>query len=231
MVLAKPTSRCTQMILLKVPVQHNLREKTQGTGAIWWKALAVLQKSPGFVRVYFGRRVEIPDSVHLHVVRETLEQSQDFLKSPLYQEFKSAIDQLTNVEPTIRHAFIGEYSPGCESLAKGAPVTGTAIYVDLQDLWDERWDQWTGIVPKVEGFMGIAGGPLVESVAGFKDCYIALVGWKNVEVHDTYHHTADFASKSHILLDPGRSKKKFTEYGHIAFESDLVVEADSASKL
>lgn len=247
MTLAKPTSQCTQMILLKnVSVQYDLRDKKRGMGRVWWRAIKILQQSPGFVRVYFGRRVEIPDTVHLHVgkissggepdplpdtdrclVRKSLEHNQTFLNSPQYKEFTDLINNLTNEDLTIRHAYIAEYNPGCESLGKGAPVTGTAIYLDLADLWDERWDLWTTIVPKVDGFMGIAGGPLVEPVQGYKDCFIALVGWKNVEVHDAYHHTQDFADKRDVLLDPGRSKKKFTEYGHIAFESDLVVDINS----
>jgi hypothetical protein len=70
--------------------------------------------------------------------------------------------------------------------------------------------------------MGIAGGPVLEAV---KDrhgkmqerCYVAVVGWENVEVHDAYHHTQHFWDRRRILLDP--AKGGFVGYGHIAFGS------------
>lgn len=46
-------------------------------------------------------------------------------------------------------------------------------------------------------------------------CYVAVVGWENVEVHDAYHHTQHFWDRRRILLDP--AKAGYVGYGHIAF--------------
>lgn len=124
---------------------------------------------------------------------------------------------LTTTPPTIRHAQISEFSSKCTSLGKGAPVTGTAIYLDTDANWDAAWALWSTIVPNVPGFMGIAGGKIVEEVNGKPGAFIALVGWENVDVHDAYHHTQHFRERRRILLDP--AKGGFTLYGHLAFES------------
>jgi len=159
-------------------------------------------------------------------VRESLQANKDFLNSELYTKtFRRAIDHLVDKEPTIRHGYITEYLPGVKSLGKGAPFTGTAIYLDVDGpKWDEAWKKWTTIIPHVKGYMGIAGGPIVEDVDGYPNNFIALVGWSTIEEHDAYHHTKDFFEKRNILMDPGRSRKKFTRYGHIAFENDESVE-------
>lgn len=166
-------------------------------------------------------------------VRKSLQANKQFLESELYSKtFRGAVDHLVDTEPTIRHAYIGEYLPGVKSLGKGAPFTGTAIYLDLDGpKWDEAWKRWATIISHVKGYMGIAGGPIVEDVDGYKNCFIALVGWSSIEEHEAYHHTKDFAEKRHILHDAGRSKKKFTRYGHIAFENGETEEGKVESKL
>lgn len=121
---------------------------------------------------------------------------------------------ITKGEVTIRHGQISEFSAGCKSLGKGAPVTGTAIYLSTTPDWQHAWNLWVSIVQHVPGFLGIAGGPIIEKVDGKPDAFIALVGWENVEVHDAYHHTKHFSDRRRILLDPC---KGFNYYGHLAF--------------
>lgn len=116
----------------------------------------------------------------------------------------------------IRHAHVSEFSPKCKSLGKGSPVTGTAIYLSTDANWDAAWANWVSIVQHVPGFLGIAGGPVLETVDGHKNAFVALVGWENVEVHDAYHHTKHFRDRRRILLDPC---KGFNYYGHIVFGS------------
>jgi hypothetical protein len=94
-------------------------------------------------------------------------------------------------------------------------VTGTAIYLSTTTAWDMAWANWVSIVQHVPGFMGIAGGPVIEAVNGCERGFIALVGWENVEVHDAYHHTKHFRDRRRILLDP--AKDEYAYYGHIAF--------------
>lgn len=61
------TKECTQMILLNISVQYDLKDKKRSNGRLWQRALNAVKKAPGFVRLYWGRRVEEPDSVHLHI--------------------------------------------------------------------------------------------------------------------------------------------------------------------
>ena len=87
--------------------------------------------------------------------------------------------------------------------------------------------RWVSIVQHVPGFMGIAGGYMIEPVDGHEKAFIALVGWENVEVHEAYHHTQHFRDRRRILLDPA---ERYNYYGHIAFgNSDI--EEESKAKL
>jgi hypothetical protein len=129
-------------------------------------------------------------------------------------EYEKLVAKIANDDPIIRYAAVSEFSPGCKSLGKGAPVTGTAIYLSTTPEWDAAWAKWVDIVQHVPGFLGIAGGPMIGEVDGHKNAFIALVGWENVEVHNAYHHTQHFRERRRILLDPA---ERFDHYGHIAF--------------
>ena len=163
------------------------------------------------------------------IVKDKLQTHFDFVESPAYTSFLDLVKPLTTTPLTVRHAQIREFSPPCASLGKGSPVTGTAIYRATTDKWDAAWDLWSTIVPHVPGFMGIAGGHIIEEVDGYKNCFIALVGWENVEVHDHYHHTDHFRERRRILLDPAEGKYNY--YGHLAFESTGLVTNEGKAKL
>lgn len=133
----------------------------------------------------------------------------------------------------MRHARLQSWSPDEKSLARGAPFTGTAIYLNTNDAWDEgAWPLWTHVVRHIDGCLGGAGGPLlepVETVPGplgssldkseerqtFQRCKIVYVGWETTEKHHDYHHTSHFAEHS-VILRCGN--EGFAEYGHIVFE-------------
>jgi hypothetical protein len=71
-------------------------------------------------------------------------------------------------------------------------------------------------VQTVPGFLGIAGGPVLESVNGHERAFIALVGWESVAVHEAYHRTAHFREEGRrVLLEPAEGG--YAYYGHIAF--------------
>jgi hypothetical protein len=110
---------------------------------------------------------------------------------------------------------MSEQSPNAKGLGKGAPVTGTAIYLATDErAWEAAWALWTTIVPNVPGCLGVAGGWMVEPVDGHERSYIVWVGWENTEVHDAYHHTKDFGRRGIILW---QGNKGYREYGHVAF--------------
>ena len=113
---------------------------------------------------------------------------------------------------------ISDQSPNAKGLGKGAPVTGTAIYLATDDTraWEAAWALWTTIVPHVPGCLGVAGGWMIEPVDGHEKSYIVWVGWENTEVHDAYHHTKDFRQRGIILW---QGNKGYREYGHVAFRN------------
>lgn len=162
-----------------------------------------------------------------NAVRETLQDHHDFKASPASLKYERLVSKLVSGHITIRYAAVKEFSAGCASLGKGSPVTGTAIYLGTTPDWDSAWAKWIGIVQHVPGFMGIAGGYMIEPVDGHEKAFIALVGWENVEVHDAYHHTEHFRERRRILLDPC---ERYNYYGHIAF-ADSGAEKKGQAKL
>jgi hypothetical protein len=161
------------------------------------------------------------------VVRDTMEDHLNFKLDPAGNKYDDLVGKLAIGDAIIRYAVISEFSSGCESLGKGSPVTGTAIYLSTKPEWDAAWAKWVSIVQHVPGFMGIAGGPIIGNVDGHENAFIALVGWENVEVHNAYHHTKHFKDRRRILLDPCQG---FNYYGHLAF-GDNGMESGGRAKL
>jgi hypothetical protein len=80
-----------------------------------------------------------------------------------------------------------EFTPDCQALGKGAPFTGSAIYVSTDAAWHEgAWPLWTHIVRYVDGCLGCAGGKVIESVDGHENSYIVYVGWESIEKHEVF---------------------------------------------
>ncbi len=100
------------------------------------------------------------------------------------------------------------------SLGKGAPVTGTAVYLSTRSAFDANWAKWADIVQEVPGFMGIAGGHIIEPVNGHERSFLALVGWESIDAHEAYHKTNHFRARAGILAE---GNVGYDEYGHIAF--------------
>lgn len=108
-----------------------------------------------------------------------------------------------------------ELTPNCKSLGRGAPFTGSAVYVSTDATWSEgAWPLWTHIVRHVDGCLGCAGGEVLEPVDGHSNCYLVYVGWETIEKHEAYHHTNHFAKRRFVL---GLGNKGYREYGHIVF--------------
>lgn len=180
-------------------------------------------------------------------VRNTLAQHQAFLASDNYRFFIALVEVLANKKqsPVVRHAALQDFTPGSQALARGAPFSGTAIYLNRTAAWDEgAWPLWTHIVRYIDGCLGCSGGPIleenVESVKGslgrkvegrgereeFERCYVVYVGWATTEAHHEYHGTKHFAEHS-VILRCGN--EGYAEYGHIVFKGERVKEV--AAKL
>ncbi|KAI1812612.1 hypothetical protein GGS20DRAFT_525578 [Poronia punctata] len=215
----------TQIIYLVIPPSSDLSGNGDA-GRLWTKAQDIIEQSAGFQRLYWGRRLEEPENVQLHIVRKTLQQHQDFLQSSTYTNqllpiFNILITQSppspSSSNISIRHASLREFTPNCKALgrAPGMPV-GTAIYLSTTSTWDEgAWPLWTHVVRHVDGCEGVSGGKLLEEVEGHERNYLVYVAWESVKKHDDYHHTKHFANRRVILA---LGNKGWTEYGHVVFQ-------------
>lgn len=236
-------STVTQLIYLTIPQDRDLKNADSYHGRLWASALDIIENSPGFHRLYWGRSLEKPVNVQLHIVRSSLQQHRDFLKSPAFRDASAFLQALassgsSNPIRAIRHAALVDQTPNCKALAKGAPFTGSAIYLRPIQAWNEgAWPLWTNVVPKVDGNLGCAGGSMLEPIELLEDPvllgedgrptkevppkgtrwegYIVYVGWQSVEQHEAYHHTKHFAQHA-VILRCGNAG--FAEYGHVVFE-------------
>jgi hypothetical protein len=212
----------TQMTILPIDRKFEIDDTKSESGQLWASVVAIFKQSPGFHRLYWGRHVEEPNKVQLHIARNSLHQHYAFLASEGWlEEIPKLLSPILThgskiSDFTVRHAMLSENTPGAKALGRGAPVTGTAIYlITDRRAWESAWLLWSTIVPKVPGCLGVTGGWVLEPVDGHEGgCFVAWVGWENVEVHDTYHHTADFRKKSVVL---SQANKGWREYGHVAF--------------
>ena len=141
---------------------------------------------------------------------------------------------------TIRYVNLTDFTPNSQALGRGAPYTGTAIYLKPTAAWHEgAWPLWTHIVRYVDGCLGCSGGVIREPIellempllAGNKyekaedvsrggmrekrEGYLVYVGWESVEKHVAYHHSKHFAEHK-VILTCGNVG--FAEYGHLQFE-------------
>ncbi|CEJ60357.1 hypothetical protein PMG11_08934 [Penicillium brasilianum] len=207
----------TQMIVLPIKEEIQIDTPSTPAGQVWSQILNVLENWSGFRRLYWGRHVEKPGEVHLHIVRDSLHQHYALLASPEWQRLTASLGALGVPGATsliVRHAMMSEFTPQPKSLGNGAPVTGTAIYLTPDPAgWEATWALWTTIVPKVPGCLGVTGGWMVEPMEESL-CYVVYVGWESVEMHDAYHHTKDFRQRVVILRE---NNQGYREYGHVAF--------------
>ncbi|KAK7911878.1 hypothetical protein PG985_014359 [Apiospora marii] len=186
---------------------------------IWVKLLDLIASSPGFVRLYWGRRLEEPEKLQLHIVKNTLSQHHSFISSSEYVDdafplLKSLVVPGSAI--SIRHISL-THQVLANPLSKhmlGYPI-GTAIYKSCNAAWHEgAWPLWTHVVRYVSGCLGIAGGQVLEPVDGMGGSYCVYVGWQTVQHHDDYHHTDHFKKHS-VILRIGH--EGWTEYGHVVF--------------
>ncbi|KAK7995229.1 hypothetical protein PG990_014002 [Apiospora arundinis] len=209
----------TQVLYIDVPASSDLGNSSAEPGRVWAKLLDNIAGSPGFVRLYWGRRLEEPEKVQLHIVKNTVTQHHNFLSSSEYVDvilplLKGLIVPGTSV--SIRHMALTHQvlaNPFSKSLL-GYPI-GTAVYKSCNAAWhDGAWPLWTHVVRYVSGCLGIAGGQVLEPVDGMTGSYCVYVGWETVKHHDDYHHTDHFKKHS-VILRIGH--EGWTEYGHVVF--------------
>ncbi|KAK5070316.1 hypothetical protein LTR70_010686 [Exophiala xenobiotica] len=233
---------------------NDIKDLSSNAGKIWSRALDAVTKSEGYQMLFWGRCVEQPEKVQLHVVRSSLSQHCLYLESEAYRALLDHVSSLVNpaVPPVVRHVNPMANYTSSPTTAFRAPVTGTAIYTRTTPAWHQgSWPCWTHIVRHVKGCTGIAGGKLLEPfdakvstrLAGasaprkahksgsmpeqIEDCFLVYVGWETIKAHTDYHHTKHFRDHS-IVLTIGN--EGWREYGHVKFEGwrgDEATDADA----
>ena len=237
-------SSITQIVYFTISPDIDLNDANSQAGKAWSLALDVLENSSGYQYLFWGRSVEQPAKVQLHIIRSSLSQHQSHLASATHRTFlehiSGFIDQ--SIHLTIRHVIPMTIYTSSPTTPFHAPVTGTAIYIRTTTAWHEgAWPCWTHIVRHVKGCTGIAGGKLLEpfdaevsaGLAGASaptpskaddtrsalnpigDCYLVYVGWETIKAHNDYHHTKHFRDHS-VVLSIGN--EGWREYGHVRFE-------------
>ncbi|KAK8063598.1 hypothetical protein PG996_008250 [Apiospora saccharicola] len=216
----------TQVFYVNIPPSLDLGDISAEPGQIWTKLLDIIASSAGFVRLYWGRWLEEPEKVQLHVGIQPF-----VLKLTLWDlhhSFLSSSEYVDKVFPILaslgvpdsaistRHVSLTHQvlaNPFSKPLL-GYPI-GTAIYKSCNAAWHEgAWPLWTRVVRHVSVCMNIAGGQVLEPVDGMGGNYCVYVGWQTVKHHDNYHHTDHFKKHS-VILRIGH--EGWTEYGHLVF--------------
>ena len=59
----------TQIIHLSIPPDRYLKDASSYHGSLWSSMLDLIEQSEGFQRLYWGRSLERPEDVQLHIGR------------------------------------------------------------------------------------------------------------------------------------------------------------------
>ena len=62
----------TQIVHLKIPADRDLKDATSYHGRLWTSALDLIEQSDGFRRLYWGRSLEKPENLQLHISKSPL---------------------------------------------------------------------------------------------------------------------------------------------------------------
>lgn len=158
-------SAITQILYFTIPPSNDLKDASSEAGKKWLQALNEIEGSAGYERLFWGRSVEQPEKVQLHVVRSSIEEHKSHLASASLARFLEHVTPLVNatVQPVVRHVTSMHNYTSTPTTPFHAPVTGATIYVRTTFAWDEgAWPCWTHIVRHVKECTGIAGGKLLE---------------------------------------------------------------------
>lgn len=106
----------------------------------------------------------------LFLVRQTLNYHEIFRKSQAQTQLTALLHALgssgsSNPIKAIRYVAMQDFTPNSQALGKGAPFTGSAIYLNPTAAWHEgAWPLWTHIVRYIDGCMGCCGGQILGGV-------------------------------------------------------------------
>ena len=207
----------TELLYLEIDPAKDLKNASSEAGRIWEEILHLSEQHEGFHELYWGRGLEDPAKLRLHIVRDTVDQHDDFRGTEAGKRFDGQLLQLIKqgTSPISRYVLLQDFTPIDTPLARTAPVTGTALYLSANEVFNEyAWPLWTHIVRHAPGNRGVAGGRLLTPVDG-QDSYLVYVGWETNEHHQKFRQSP-LCSDRRIILTHGNSGQY--EYYHIMFE-------------
>lgn len=203
----------TEILHLKIDPSKNLSSLTSAVGQSWAKVLKLNEQSAGFHDQTWSRGYEEPESVRLHVTRDTLEQHTAFHESDSGKAFDQLLQTLIEHDSQLKihHVTLSHITQS----ALTAPLTGTALYLFTTEVFtDLVWPLWTHIVRHVPGCLGITSGKVLDHESGH-DAFLVYVGWESLEVHSKYWEDPGLDDKRGIL-DMGNGGR--IEFCHVVFE-------------
>jgi hypothetical protein len=226
----------TQIINFPINKHLEIWKPRSSEGKTWLQFLAHVEKSPGFQRLYWGKVVDIEllqGKTQLHIVKDTLEQHFEYLKSAEWKQalgvLAPLLDSTREEDTIIRHGVFGHQSAKPRVLGPECPFAGTAIYM-VNDPYGFQgaWQLWSTIIIKTKGCTGVTGGWLVdEKKHGSPFNFLVYVGWETMELHHEHHMTKEYRRQSTIL---DQCNTGYREYGHVKFLAEKK-KKDSSAKI
>ncbi|ETN39677.1 uncharacterized protein HMPREF1541_05903 [Cyphellophora europaea CBS 101466] len=192
---------CTEIVFLVLRDGLNPEEKGSRAAEIVKKAGATLAEQKGFLRSYWGLRVEDPKSFVLTIDWTDVQEHKDFINSEAYKPFVALLAELFDFNiapPFFYHVnFTSDSVP-----AREAPVTEFATFgisasssqADKSKLEDNtlRLAQFVNANDKSKGS---AIGWTIEEIEGPKGAtnpLQVLIGWDSVEDHMKARENPEF---------------------------------------
>jgi hypothetical protein len=122
----------------------------------------------------------------------------------------------------VRYVALRDFTPSSKALGRGAPFTGTAIYLEPTAAWHEgAWPLWTHIVRHIDGCLGCSGGEISDSTEllekpvimgdvkvdddgkGKEEWkgFLVYVGWESVVSRNVFALASQFFGGLLIVID------------------------------
>ncbi|KAI9760799.1 MAG: hypothetical protein M4579_001429 [Chaenotheca gracillima] len=200
----------TEVARLPFAPGSTFEDPSTPTGQIWHEEfLAVLQRQPGYQRLYYGRQIESPNEVLLMIDWDSLDAHKAFMSSTDYDPFVKHLLSILDGDPQLHHAKLSPFPPTRTLSNSSNPVTEVVTFhfpasfsdSDAQD-FDKAWAQ------TLKAFQDNAGPGLTGSgVSGWiveeleipnktptekGKAFQLAFGWESVDAHMKFRETQAF---------------------------------------
>ncbi|KAI9781172.1 MAG: hypothetical protein M1839_006280 [Geoglossum umbratile] len=194
----------TQLTVLSLHPDTPIEDSSTEAGRVWKSTLETIAAQPGCEHVFWGRQVEDPSTVQLHINWNNISSRQAFTDSPAHKPFATALSTLLASPPKTFHSTLDPH-PTTAVFAPGTtPVTELCTFYfalplspEAQSAFDETITAFSArVASKAEGHTAAASGWIVEELdnpaIGKAKAFFLAYGWKSIDAHMKYRDTQDF---------------------------------------